>query len=70
MKFSCNLNYSEISVGMENIFKLLRIDYVTGFKNGKYNSSGIVIGTGGILGGGMGRPGNEGGNRNSVDISF
>ncbi|HSG67996.1 MAG TPA: DUF5686 family protein, partial [Bacteroidales bacterium] len=37
-------NYFEISAGVENIFKLFRIDFVTGYESGRNIRSGIVIG--------------------------
>lgn len=43
-------NYSEIFVGLENIFKIFRVDVVAGFTNGTRASTAIRIGTGGILG--------------------
>jgi hypothetical protein len=37
--------------GLENIFKLLRVDYVLSFQNGKSARSDFVIGIGGLFGG-------------------
>ncbi len=45
-------NYVELFAGLENIFKIFRVDLVWGFENGKQGHTGIRIGTGGILGGG------------------
>ena len=59
--------YLEYSVGLENIFKLLRVDFVTSINNGKYQTSSIVIGTGGLLGSGINANGS--GNSN-VQVSF
>jgi len=44
-------NYAEVFIGLENIFKLLRVDFVAGYENGKKASTGIRIGLGGIIGG-------------------
>lgn len=46
-------NYVEVFAGLENIAKLFRVDIVTGFINGKTGLTGLRIGTGGILGGGL-----------------
>ena len=47
-------NYAEVFGGLENIFKLLRVDMVGSWLNGHYNQTGIRIGMDGLLGG-MGR---------------
>jgi len=44
-------NYIEVFAGLENIFKLFRIDFVGSYNNGKKGINAIRIGTGGILGG-------------------
>lgn len=46
-----NNNYVEVFGGLENIFKLLRVDLVGSYLNGHYNQTGIRIGLGGLLGG-------------------
>jgi hypothetical protein len=43
-------NYVEVFAGLENILKLLRIDFVAAYNNGNKGLSAIRIGTGGILG--------------------
>ncbi|MBK7885325.1 MAG: hypothetical protein IPJ81_17230 [Chitinophagaceae bacterium] len=43
-------NYVEVSGGLENIFKTLRVDVVTAFINGKNVSTRIRIGAGGVIG--------------------
>lgn len=43
-------NYEEAFIGLENILKLLRVDVVVGFNNGRIGHTGIRIGTGGVLG--------------------
>jgi hypothetical protein len=44
-------NYVEIFAGLENIFKLLRIDFVWSYLNGNLGQEGIRIGFGGLFGG-------------------
>jgi len=44
-------NYVEIFGGLENIFKLFRVDLVASYLNGHYGQTGIRIGLGGLLGG-------------------
>jgi hypothetical protein len=43
-------HYQEWFVGLENIFKIFRIDWVTSFQQGKYQGSSVVFGAGGLLG--------------------
>lgn len=45
-------NYTELFFGLENILKLLRVDFVAAYNNGRKGVSAIRIGTGGILGAG------------------
>jgi hypothetical protein len=47
---NANDHYQEIFVGLENIFKILRVDFVTAYQNGKYHHSAFVVGTGGLFG--------------------
>jgi hypothetical protein len=42
------LNYIEVFAGFENIFKIIRVDLVQGFENGKQNTAGVRIGIKGI----------------------
>ena len=44
-------NYVEIFGGLENIFKLLRVDFVASYLNGKTGQFGVRFGFGGLLGG-------------------
>lgn len=44
-------NYIEYFVGLENIFKILRIDFVSAYQSGKYLNSTVVFGFDGMLGG-------------------
>jgi hypothetical protein len=46
-------SYVEIFGGLENILKVLRIDLVGSYLNGRYGQTGIRIGFGGLLGGGI-----------------
>ena len=46
--------YSEVFVGLENIFKLIRVDWVWGFEKGHAATTGIRIGITGIASGGSG----------------
>ncbi len=45
-----NTKYAEVFVGLENIFKIFRIDFVTGFQNGFKPVYTYRIGFGGLLG--------------------
>jgi len=44
-------NYVEAFAGIENIFKILRVDVVASYLNGKRGDVGVRIGFGGLLGG-------------------
>jgi len=44
-------NYVEIFGGLENILKLIRVDVVGSYLNGKTGQVGVRIGLGGLLGG-------------------
>ncbi len=46
-------NYFEVFGGLENIFKIFRVDLVGSWLNGRYGQTGIRIGLGGLLGGGI-----------------
>ncbi|HXB06065.1 MAG TPA: hypothetical protein VNW04_03095, partial [Puia sp.] len=48
-------HYEEVFGGLENIFKLLRVDVVGSWRNGGYSQTGVRIGFGGLLGDGMRR---------------
>jgi hypothetical protein len=64
---SNNNHYEELYIGMENIFKLFRIDFVSAYQNGKFVKSGFAIGTGGTLGGSLKNRGNP---KRSIGIEF
>ncbi|MEP7280298.1 MAG: DUF5686 and carboxypeptidase regulatory-like domain-containing protein [Bacteroidota bacterium] len=44
-------NYTEVFAGMENIFKLFRVDVVASYLNGRPGQVGLRVGLGGLLGG-------------------
>jgi hypothetical protein len=50
-------NYAEAFGGLENIFKLFRVDLVGAWLNGHYSQTGIRIGLDGLLGGAFRRGG-------------
>jgi len=39
----------EVFGGLENIFKLFRVDMVASYLNGHYSQTGVRIGLGGLL---------------------
>jgi len=43
-------HYTEAFIGLENIFKIFRVDFIEAYQYGKPNITGICIGTGGLLG--------------------
>lgn len=45
-----NNNYVEVFGGIENIFKLFRVDVVASYLNGKQGQVGVRLGLGGLLG--------------------
>ncbi len=61
-----NSNYAEVFIGLENIFKILRVDFVAAYENGKRGTTGIRIGFGGIIGSSI-KPG-EGGRGLSLGL--
>ncbi len=62
-----NSNYMEIFAGLENIFKILRVDFVVAYANGKKGLTGIRIGTGGVIGGSIKKTNSP---NPSINISF
>jgi hypothetical protein len=60
--------YYEFSVGIENILKIFRLDYVFAYQNGTFQRSAFVLGAGGLLGNGLGN--NAQSNSSSVSIGF
>ena len=59
---NANDHYQEWFVGLENIFKIFRVDWVAAFQQGKYQGSSVVFGAGGLLGSSL--------TYRSVSISF
>ncbi len=58
-------NHTEFFIGLENILKIFRVDYVWGFDNGgRKNASAICIGFGGLLGGTINKTVNKVNNTN------
>lgn len=48
-----NNNYVEAFLGLENIFKVMRVDVVASYLNGKNGTVGVRLGFGGIIGDNM-----------------
>jgi len=48
-----NNNYVEVFGGLENIFKLFRVDLVASYLDGHHGQAGVRIGLGGLLGGSL-----------------
>jgi len=44
-------HYEEMFWGLENIFKVLRVDIVCSWRDGRYYDTGVRLGLGGLLGG-------------------
>lgn len=63
-------NYTEVFVGLENILKIFRIDFVSAYKEGKSSITGIRIGTGGLIGGSIKKTSITGGSGNANAMSF
>lgn len=54
-----NNNYIEFFAGIENIFKIFRVDFVAAYQNGSKGLTGIRIGSGGLIGGSVKRASNN-----------
>lgn len=66
-----NSNHVEIFVGIENLFKVFRVDFVAAFEDGHKGVTGIKIGGGGLLGGRFNRKSTPPSNRGrNMTISF
>jgi hypothetical protein len=65
-----NNNYSEAFIGLENIFKVFRIDFVAAAQNGRPGITGIRIGTGGLIGASIKRSSTSGGSSGPNTMSF
>ncbi len=58
-------HYIEVFGGLENIFKIFRLDFVVGYDNSNKVTTGFRIGGGGLLGGSVSR---SGGNNISISL--
>ena len=56
-----NNNYTEIFVGLENILKIFRVDFVVAYQETRRGITGIRIGTGGLIGASVKRTSTSGG---------
>ncbi len=67
-----NVNYFEVFAGLENIFKIFRLDVVSGYENGIYTRTALRLGVGGLIGGTVRRaaPGAGGNNRTDDAVGF
>ncbi len=65
-----NNNYSEAFVGLENILKVFRVDFVAAAQNGKPGIVGIRIGTGGLIGASIKRSSTSGASTGANAMSF
>lgn len=65
-----NNNYAEIFVGLENILKVFRVDFVAAYQDRRRGITGIRIGTGGLLGASIKRSSTSGGSVNPNGMSF
>jgi hypothetical protein len=65
-----NDNYSEVFVGLENILKIFRVDFVAAFQEGRKDSRGIRIGTGGLIGSSIKRTSTSGGSGGTNATAF
>ncbi len=63
-------NYTEVFAGLENIFKIFRVDFVAAFENGRYAKTGIRVGAGGLLGGSVSNNTGSSSRGRSVSVSF
>ncbi len=46
-------NYVEVFGGLENIFKIFRVDVIASYLNGHYGQTGVRVGFGGLIGSGF-----------------
>lgn len=67
-----NTNYVEVFAGLENIFKIFRLDVVSGYENGIHIRTGLRLGAGGILGSAVRRSsiGNSDNNKSDEAVRF
>lgn len=65
-----NSNYTELFVGLENIFKILRLDFVVAYQDGHETITGLRIGTGGLIGASIKSVSIRGGSSNANAMGF
>lgn len=65
-----NNNYTEVFVGLENILKIFRVDFVAAYQEGKRGLTGIRLGTGGLIGASIKRTSTSGGSGGGSAMSF
>ena len=65
-----NNNYSEVFVGLENILKVFRVDFVVAYQETRRGITGIRIGTGGLLGASIKRTSTSGGSGSGSGMGF
>ncbi|MEO6550135.1 MAG: DUF5686 and carboxypeptidase regulatory-like domain-containing protein [Ferruginibacter sp.] len=63
-------NYTEIFIGLENILKIFRVDFVAAYQDGKRGITGFRIGTGGLIGASIKRTSTSGASGGSNSMSF
>ncbi len=63
-------NYSELFIGLENILKIFRVDFVAAYENGRNGLTGIKIGAGGLLGGSINSSLSGSRRGNNITLSF
>jgi hypothetical protein len=61
-------NYVEVSAGLENILKVLRVDFVTAYATDSNLQSGVRVGFGGLIGGGLSTSNSNG--QQQISITF
>lgn len=65
-----NINYTEFGIGLENIFKMFRVDFVSGYENQHYTNSSFVISFGGTFGSSFARSNSNNPQRNLINAGF
>ncbi len=63
-------HYTEIGIGLENIFKMFRVDFVSGYENFHFTNSSFVISFGGTFGSSVARSNNNNPQRNLVNAGL
>lgn len=65
-----NNNYAEYFIGLENILKIFRVDFVSAYQNRRQGLTGFRIGTGGLIGASVKRTSTTGGSVGPNGMSF